>query len=98
MSVDQSTDLPLFAWQPATQILTFPMNRRIGKIRRTAQVMAKQPTPRARKSYYSRIDLALGEQMLRTGVKPSTINAERDAFWKAVADQMCLDARSETVR
>ena len=80
--------LPLFDWQPPVQVIAFPLEKRIGKVRRVAEVMSRQRTKNAEDAYFQNIDDGLKAQLLRSGVEPSKINAELDAFWNQVSIEM----------
>lgn len=76
--------LTLVNRKPAIQIIIFPLAKRIGKIRRVADVMSRQSTKKAKDAYSNNIDDVLQAQLFRAGIKPSKIKSELDSFWDAV--------------
>lgn len=88
MSNDADT-LPLFTWkQPDCTLIPFPMVNRIGRIRDTAAKMLDKPTEKSAEHYRRQVDEAITGQLSKIGVSVDELEAERAAFWKAVAAEM----------
>lgn len=76
--------LDLLSWNPPTRILTFPLKKRVGKIRAVAEKMLAKPTERAAEAYRNQVTDALLRQLARTGVPEAEQDEELGAFWEAV--------------
>lgn len=77
-------DLPLFTWTPPTQIIVFPMTKRIGKIRDVASKLLTKSTLRHADSYKDQVSQALLNQMMRVGIPENQQDEQLGAFWHAV--------------
>lgn len=80
-------DLPLFAWKPECKIIAFPLNKRVGKIRRVAEVWSRKRGG-DQKSYWGTQLNTLGRTLERIGYSEEQINAELDLFRDAVSSQI----------
>lgn len=77
-------DLPLFAWKsPTADVVPFPAAKRIGKIRRTAQLVVES-TERAATAHWKRTISDMTRHLERAGIPSATIDAEIEAFKNAV--------------
>lgn len=81
-------DLPLFRWTPpSAEVIPFPVARRVGKIRRTAQLV-DESTDKAARAHWNRTVDDLTRQMARAGIPPEHIEAELRAFSGAVLAEL----------
>lgn len=76
--------LPLFNWQPAANVIVFPMVRRVGRIRDVATKMLDKPTDRAAAFYRDQVTDALLRPLSRAGVSETEQDEQLGAFWAAV--------------
>lgn len=74
----------LFDWSSPCQVILFPMVRRIGRIRSTAEKMITKPTDRAAASYRDQVTDGLMKQMAKTGIPEAQQDDHLVAFWSAV--------------
>lgn len=81
-------NLPLFAWQPQCVVFSFPLSRRVGKIRDVASKMLDKTTDRHAEHYRSQVTEALQRQMSRSGVNEIIQADEIAAFWAKVHEEM----------
>lgn len=85
----------LFDWPTPCQIILFPMGKRVGRIRSTAEKMLAKPTDKAAESYRDQVTDGLIRQMARTGISDSEQDEHLGAFWSAVqAEIIRLSYRS----
>lgn len=90
----QRDDLPLFSWQPPGQVVLFPLNRRTGKIRHTAQKLAAKHGDDAA-LYWKQVVASNRRHLERVGLPVVGIDAELRSFFDAVqAELMRLAYRS----
>ena len=86
--MDNHSDLPLFSWTPPmVEIIPFPAAKRVGKIRRTAQLLDEN-TARGAEAYWRRTVSDLHRQMDRAGVPADRIEAELRSFFDAVQEEL----------
>lgn len=81
-------DLPLFAWQPPRQMIPFPADKRIGKARRCAEVIASRQTKRARDAYWRQTTETLADQLFRAGIEEAEIERQIGLFREAVQREL----------
>lgn len=80
--------LPLLHWQPAEcQVIPFPMVHRVGKIRRTAEVLAGR-SGKGADQYWKQVVGGLQSQMVAAGLPAETIDRELTAFANVVLAQV----------
>lgn len=81
-------DLPIFTWQPpACKVIPFPAKKRVGKIRRTAEVLSGRSGKDAER-YWQQVAGGMESQMRTAGIDECTIQSEISAFRDAVSRQM----------
>jgi len=81
---------------PASSSLqAFPLNRRVGKIRRVCDVLESKHGNDAN-AYWRSIIIGLGDQLARTGIPEDAVDAELHGF--AAAVQLELRRRSRPSR
>lgn len=86
------TDL-FFRWTPpACKVIPFPANRRVGKIKRTIEVLVSK-TDRDADRYFRQIVAGMRSQMAAAGLPEDVIDAEVDAFRRAVFAKLDCGAR-----
>ncbi|WP_353642947.1 DUF6074 family protein [Mesorhizobium sp. WSM2239] len=84
MSTDQHRDLPLFRWTPpACVVIPFPTVKRIGKIRRTVEVLSGR-NGKSADQYWHQIISGMRSQMIAAGLPDDVIEAELRSFADAV--------------
>ncbi|GHD07710.1 DUF6074 family protein [Tianweitania populi] len=83
-------DLPLFAWSPpSATMIPFPASKRVGKIRRVAEMMRqRQGKEKALVAYWSRVIDDMTSQLDRAGFRPETIAKELFDFEASVNAEM----------
>ncbi|TIP85187.1 MAG: hypothetical protein E5X58_34920, partial [Mesorhizobium sp.] len=64
--------------------ILFPMGRRVGRIRSTAEKMIAKPTDRAAESYRDQVTDGLLRQMANAGIPDDEQDVHLGAFWSAV--------------
>jgi hypothetical protein len=74
----------LFDWSPPCKMIVFPMAKRAGRIRSTAEKMLAKPTDRAAASYRDQVTDGLLRQMDRAGIPIGEQDEQLGAFWTAV--------------
>ena len=83
----QHDSLPLFDWQPQCDVLLFPLHRRVGKVRRTAQLLTSKRGDAAT-LYWRQVISSIRRQLSRTGTPAAVIEAEIRSFFDAVQTEM----------
>lgn len=81
--------LSLLDWNPPCMVIAFPMAKRVGKVRRVAEVLAGKRGAAAT-NYWRRTVATLGGQMQRSGLCRETINRELREFHDAVQRELWL--------
>lgn len=82
-------DLPLFNWSPACQFIAFPLKRRIGRIRRVAEVYDRK-TERDREGYWRTTVNNLVTHLERLGYSDEQVTKEIEAFRDAVSAELFI--------
>ncbi len=82
------SDLPLFSWQPICIVISFPLARRMGKVRDVAAKMLDKTTERHADQYRAQVTEAFVKQMARSGINQAVQAAEIEAFWAKVHEEM----------
>jgi hypothetical protein len=80
--------LDLLDWKPPCQVIAFPLAKRIGKVRRVADILAEKHGAAA-KSYWKQTILTMAGQMQRAGVDQDAIGRELRSFHDAVQQELC---------
>lgn len=80
-------DLPLFTWNPPTQILVFPMTKRIGKIRHTAELLS-QKTGADADLYIKQVKASGRKHLKRMELTDEEVENEISAFFDAVDNEV----------
>ncbi|QND50817.1 hypothetical protein HB779_02120 [Phyllobacterium sp. 628] len=83
-----STDLPLFSWQQPCKLVSFPLNRRVGKVRDVALKLLEKSTDRHAEFYRNQVTDALLRQLERIGVSETDQDEQLGAFWESVREEM----------
>ncbi|MDF3216277.1 MULTISPECIES: DUF6074 family protein [Mesorhizobium] len=81
--------LDLLDWNPPCMLIAFPMAKRIGKIRRVAEVLSARRGAAAT-NYWKQMVATMGGQMQRAGFDRDTINRELREFHDAVQRELWL--------
>ena len=79
--------LPLFAWQPPRQVLLFPLSKRVGKTRRTAQILSSKHGEDA-SLYWKQVVSAARKHLLRVGLTEEEIEEQLSEFFDAVQAEL----------
>ncbi|MDH0127060.1 DUF6074 family protein [Brucella intermedia GD04153] len=82
-----SSDLPLFTWHQPVQIIVFPMDKRIGRIREVASKLLDKPSARAADHYRNQVSESLDRSLDRMGIAPADKQEHVSAFWNAVQSE-----------
>ena len=77
---------------PTADIIPFPTTSRVGKIRRTAELMDGS-TGRAACAHWNRAVDGIAGQMTRAGIEPERITAELQAFTHALQAELARRSR-----
>lgn len=85
------SDLPLFQWQPPCKLIAFPLVRRIGKVRRTAEVLASKSGKDATGYWRHQVRL-LTEHLEKSGCTSAEIEQQIREFHDAVQSEMVRQA------
>jgi hypothetical protein len=83
----QLDDLPLFASSTPATIIVFPLERRIGKVRRTAQLLSERHSDDAA-LYWKQVNANNLRHLTRLGLAPAEIEAELQSFFDAVQAEL----------
>lgn len=79
--------LPLFQWQPPRQVLLFPLDKRVGKVRHVAQKLSgKQGDDAA--LYWKQVIAANRKHLERVGAIDAEIEAELRNLFDAVQSEL----------
>lgn len=79
--------LPLFQWRPSRQVLLFPLDRRVGKVRHTARKLAGKHGEDA-SLYWKQVTASNRKHLERIGMNQADIEAELREFFDAVQSEM----------
>lgn len=79
--------LDLLTWTPPRKVIAFPMAKRIGKVRHTAEILASKQSDAAR-AYWRQVCGALSAQMDRAGIPADERDVELRAFFDAVQAEL----------
>lgn len=74
-------------WDQPCQFIAFPLRKRIGKVRRVAEVYDSK-RGNDRKSYWNRTVDTLGDQLDALGYDEAAINRELQTFTQAVKAEL----------
>ena len=85
---DRNHDLPLFAWQPPSKIIVFPLVNRVGRIREVAVKMMDKTTDRHAESYRDQVTAGLIKQLGKIGLSEMDVDEQLGAFWEEVRLEM----------
>lgn len=83
----RETSLPRSDWQPSCELLVFPLARRIGKIRRCAEVLESRNGNEAA-GYWKHQMRLLATSLERTGCDPLEIDRQLGDFQEAVQSEL----------
>ncbi|WP_332304685.1 DUF6074 family protein [Rhizobium sp. GR12] len=85
------SELPLFSWRPPCKVIAFPLNNRVGKVRKTASILSKKHGEDA-DLYWKQIVAGNRKHLLRIGLSEAAIDAELLSFHQAVHAEMVRQA------
>ncbi|PND22332.1 hypothetical protein CN934_05270 [Ensifer sp. MMN_5] len=71
-----------------TQIIVFPLARRVGKIRTAAATLKAMRTEKMARAYRAQITAVLLNQLCKLGVDPVERPERVCEFWRAVHDEI----------
>lgn len=80
-------DLPLFAWRPPCRVVVFPMIHRVGKVRRTARILAGKHGDDAH-LYWKQVVSSLRKQLHRIDLSDAEVERQVQSFFDAVQAEM----------
>ncbi len=87
-------DLPLLRWSPPQcTVIAFPTTKRVGKIRRTAELLAGK-SGKAADRYWQQVSNGMRSQMESAGLAETEIDAQLQAFLDAVQNEMVRQSYS----
>lgn len=79
----------LFNWSPPPcQMLAFPLNKQVGKIRNVAHKLSNKATDKHAAYYRIQVDEALRSHLAKASVAPDEQARQITAFWSAVRNEM----------
>jgi Family of unknown function (DUF6074) len=77
----KNKNLPSYNWYSSPKVIPFPCSRRIGKVRRVAEVLSRKANcPKDATTYWKRIITDLERQMTKAGIDPDRIETELQQF------------------
>ncbi|MCG7508524.1 DUF6074 family protein [Mesorhizobium sp. IRAMC:0171] len=79
--------LPLFTWQPPRKLILFPLTKRVGKIRHTAQKLLGKHGYDA-ELYWKQVVSSNRKHLERVGLSPDEVDSELRDFFDAVQCEM----------
>lgn len=81
----QRGDLPLLTRQPPNcQLLAFPLNRQVGKVRDVARKLLDKSTDRHADYYRGQVTDALMKRLTKIGIPEHLQDEQIGVFWSAV--------------
>ncbi|NVP55982.1 DUF6074 family protein [Mycoplana rhizolycopersici] len=80
-------DLPLLSWTPPCKVILFPLVKRVGKVRHTAQLLSSKHGEDAI-LYWKQVMAANRKHLTRIGLDQDDIEAELGSFHEAVHSEM----------
>lgn len=80
--------LPLLDWKPPRKVIPFPASAWIGRARHVASVLAKQPSERARETYWCRTCDSIIGRLIAAGIDEDAALAEIAGFRAAVENEL----------
>jgi hypothetical protein len=83
----QRSDPPLKLVLPSCEVLLFPVTKRVGKIRHTAQLLAGKHGEDA-DLYWKQVTASMRRSLDRIGMQPNTVQEELRGFHFAVQAEM----------
>lgn len=84
---DAKPNLPLFDWVPPCRLIVFPITKRVGKIRRCAEVLESKHGKDA-ESYWRQQVRVVADHLERMGCSRAEITRQVDEFQSAVQAEM----------
>ena len=85
--------LPLLDWQPEPKVLVFPLDARIGKVRRTASLLYKKQGEDA-DLYWKQVIAANRKHLIRIGLTAEQQHEQLSGFSNAVQHELNAIATS----
>ncbi|MBX8826887.1 DUF6074 family protein [Ochrobactrum sp. SFR4] len=79
--------LPLLEWQPACKVLVFPLDARVGKVRRTASLLYKKQGEDA-DLYWKQVIAANRKHLIRIGLTAEEQHEQLSGFSCAVQQEL----------
>lgn len=79
--------LPLLDWQPEPKVLVFPLDARIGKVRRTASLLFKKQGEDA-DLYWKQVIAANRKHLIRIGLTDEQQHVQLSGFSRAVQQEL----------
>ena len=79
--------LDLLNWTPPCQVVAFPLAKRMGKVRRVADILVEKRGAAAT-SYWKQTISTIASQMQRAGLDRDVINEELRSFHDAVQREL----------
>ncbi|TKT78401.1 DUF6074 family protein [Aquamicrobium sp. LC103] len=83
----QRDDMPLFRWQPPVKVILFPLTKRIGKVRHTAQKLLGKQGDDA-DLYWKQVMSANRKHLERIGLSDDEIDDQLREFFDAVQGEL----------
>ncbi len=81
--------LDLLQWSPPCEVVVFPMTRRVGKIRHTAEILAAKQGAEA-DAYWKQVVTAARKHFVRIGVPAQEGDRQLRAFFDAVQAELAM--------
>jgi len=85
--MQRDIDLPLLVWEPVAKVLPFPLAKRVGKVRHTAQKLSERHGDAAA-LYWKQVNANNLRHLTRLGLAPAEIEAELQSFFDAVQAEL----------
>lgn len=82
------TGLPLFDWQPPTPVIVFPVQRRVGRIRRIAAAMLSKKSDQTADAEWKRTVGTVSKQLTSIGLPDAAVEKYLTQLRDAVEVEM----------
>jgi hypothetical protein len=87
MKQTDPNDLPLFRWTPPVKVILFPLDKRRGKVRHTAKILASKHGDEA-ELYGKQVLAGIRKHFDRVGVSKEEADRELRTFFDAVQAEL----------
>lgn len=82
--IDRYRNLPLFEWNPACRLISFPPGKQVGIIRQVAAKWLGHRSSRQADAYAIQVDDEIQDRFSQLGILPDERKRLSEEFWHAV--------------